>query len=386
MAGRHKNWVLGALIILVPAGFAVWYWYYWPVHQRRVLIDETKKAIIDNDEVKAEKSLSPLRRDYPDDPEILCLHAAVLRRSAAAAMRRSAAAAVDGSEEVAKDEFRKATEEFSRARAILNRAEGLGLTKKELQRERHLLTAARDFPEVEKKLLQLHDEQPDDIEVLEALARGTAQRSQDWQKADVFYARLIELQPQRIELLLERAKVLTDAQMFGRAGQNLREYLRHKDDFKVRLDLVDCLVNDAEMKSAENELLILKRERPQDPAVLAGLGICVRERDVAQSRVFLQQAAEKAPSSTWILNELGNTLLMLKDYDQAIAVFERILDPGRKGQKADLKTALQAHLKLSVALKQRKRPEDQARIEKLEKRYRALKSQFDANQRRQSGM
>jgi tetratricopeptide (TPR) repeat protein len=282
MTRRRKTWFLAGLTVLVAGGCGVWYWYYRPVHQRRVLIEST------------------------------------------------------------------------------------------------LTRAAHDFGNAEKTLLRLHEEQPENTAVLEALARGTAQNPLELLRAEAFYTKLIEIQPERHELLLERAQVLANAKLYGRAAADFRAYLDHfPKEFLVRMKLVDCLMNDGDMEAAEDELMSLKKERPGDPAVLVGLGICVRARDLAQSKALLQQASEKDPSP-WILNALGNTLLLLKDYDQAISVFERILKASPNDRRA--------HFKLAVALRRRNRESDKPEIEKHEKRYQELEREFEDAERRRAGL
>jgi Flp pilus assembly protein TadD len=337
---------MAAAVLLVVAGGAAWVCYR-PAHNRRVLLAETEQALADNDLGKAEQAARQLLDADPDDPQALLLNARVLCRAA----------------------------RLGEARSALEQATRLGLPKREALRQDALITAGQDFARAKGVLQLLADERPDDAEVLEALARGHQER-QRWHEAETYYSRLHELQPARPDVLLARANVRMDAKRFADAAADLRAYLRYAPaDYTARLALADSLLNESDFAAADEELLALDQLYPGRAAVLTGLGLCAQARgDLAEAQSLLQQAKDKEPSSTFIRNELGNVLMLRKQYDAAIAVSEQLLQDHPEDR--------QAHLRLAQALRLRNRPGDADRIKKHEGLYQRLERRHLENKRR----
>lgn len=326
------RWLFAALAVVLPAGCAVWYWYYWPIHHRKALYSEAEQAIAGDERRKADQATRQLLAEYPNDARAHLLRARHLRRLGSP----------------------------REAQAALDRATRLGLPQREAFRETTLILAVQAFSKAEPALRQLREQQPDDAEVLEALARGNFQKNLP--ESEALLSRLLELQPERYDLRLVRAKARVAMKLFGKAADDLGEYLtRFPDNIEARHERAECLLNQADMEAAAAELKILNQLRPGQPAVLKGLGICALVRgDIDLSESFFLQASEKDPKETAILNELGAIFLLRKDGEKAIRIFERVLVLNPND--------LQAHLNLASALRTRK-PPDEARIKKLETRY-----------------
>src|SRR5215475_11074510 len=80
MTRRQQNWLLAALIVLVPAGILAAYWHFGPALQRKRLTAAAEKALAANNLVKAEEALRLLLKEQPNLPQVQLRYAHVLRR------------------------------------------------------------------------------------------------------------------------------------------------------------------------------------------------------------------------------------------------------------------------------------------------------------------
>jgi predicted Zn-dependent protease len=306
--------ILAAVIILVPGALAVGWWYYLPEY----VLSQAEKAAATNDLARAESLLQEVNRLAPDHVQARFLHAKVLRR-----LKRPA-----------------------EAQAAIRRAMKLGLSEEAGSRELALAETLQTFGlSAEQNLLQILKANPDDVEVLEALAVAYA-RSQRWVEADTYYTHLLERQPDRLELLLTRgrARLAAVGKDMGRtedAAADFREILhRSPDHYEARINLAHCLLSDARMAEAKPELLRCRQQAPQRVEPLAGLAACaVEERAWDEAEAFLRQALDLDPNSTYVLSMLGNLQLRQLHFQQAIPFFRQVLEREPGNQTARLKLA-----------------------------------------------
>jgi Flp pilus assembly protein TadD len=323
-------------VIAVPAAAAVW-WCAAPAYQRSRLLSQARKALEADNLDQAKELLRPLLREDDARYQTYFLYAKVLRRLG------------QGQE----------------ARASLRRATQLGLPETEGRREYILLDAVDHFPLAEKPLQELMQEQPNDLEVLQALAAGYA-RTLRWHEAERAYTRLLEIQPDREDVRLEHGRSLLGAGSFDLAAADFREILRRSPShFAARLLLSHCLLSNGQVAEAEAELRACRQLDPSHPEPLVGLATCYIERgDFDQAQAFLSQALRADPSSARALHLQGDLYLRRKRYDLAIRIFEQVvrMQPGEP----------LGHLKLAQALDQ---SGDRDQAKKHEQQYRQLSAE-----------
>jgi tetratricopeptide (TPR) repeat protein len=303
-----------AAIILIPGAVAVGWWYYLPDY----LLAQAERAVATNDLARAETLLQRVNRQAPDCLRARLLHAQVLRR-----LKRPA-----------------------EAQAVLRQAMKLGLPEAVGHREFALAEAVRGFsPHVEKHLQQALEDNPDEVEVLQALAEGYAQ-SERWPEADRCYTRLLELQTEQTEYLLARGRARLSAvgAYKGRtqdAAADFREILRRfPDHYEARLYLAHCLLSDARIPEAKVELLRCQELAPDKVEPLVGLAACaVEERAWDQAETMMRRALDRDPKSTYVLGMLGDLYLRRQHFQQAIPFFRQVLDLEPRNKAARLKLA-----------------------------------------------
>jgi tetratricopeptide (TPR) repeat protein len=317
MRWTRKKKLLGGMALLAAClGYVAWF-YVWP----RYLLTKAEQAIAANELVRAEEILQRLHRLDSGNPRVSFLLARCLRR-----LQRP-----------------------DQAEEVLRQARQLGYPESEWARELVLNESGKGFhPSSAAALLQLLKDNPDDIDVLQALGKGYAS-IHNWSQAEEYLTRWIELQPDNIEAWLERGHVRRAAleddhgQNNDKAAADFQEVLhRVSDHFEARLTLAQCLLSDAKMAPAKREFLICKQLAPGRSEPLIGLAVCaVEEQNLEQAQSLLVQALKREPNSLTALAMQGDLCLRRQQYADAISYFQRILvlDPAHKA----------AHLKLAQA-------------------------------------
>jgi predicted Zn-dependent protease len=348
MSRRLYRGLLTAAIFLIPAGVGVAWWEYWPTYHRRQLLREAEQDIQADNLVRAEEILRQLIREDPDQLRPQYLHAQVLRRLG----RRQ------------------------EAWTALYRAIQQGLPEADGLREYALLEAGDDFARAEGALRRVLDERPDDVEAWQALAQGYA-RYERWFDAERAYGSCLEIQPDRMDLHLERGQVLIKAGRLEQAATDFRRALRlSPENFQARLLLAHCLLSDARIEEAEGELLQCRRLQPARSEPLVGLATCAAERgDLDRAQALVQEALALEPASPLALHLQGSLYLRRRRYDQAAAVFERIL---RRNPRDKV-----AHLNLAQALSH---GPDKERAREHERLYQQLDREEDQRLRREHSL
>jgi len=336
---RKKITLIAAAVTVLGLMMAIG-WLWWP----KFLLKKAEEAIAANDLDRAEKVLHQLIRHSPQNARAHFLLAQALRR-----LRRS-----------------------NDAEESLRQAQRLGYSEEEGKRELALNEAAKRFhPSIAYALRKLLDNNPDDLELLEALAQGYAS-IHDWREADPCFTKLIELEPHRAELYFERGQLrqmAPDGQGHDKAAADFREVLlRIPDHFEARLCLAQCLLSDANLTGAQQEFRVCRKIDLRRPEPIIGLAICaVEDQDLPKAQALLREALTYDPDSVVALAMLGDLSLLRQQYAEAIPYFQKVLalDPANKA----------AHLKLAQAfrssgmLPEAKNQEDRfQRLQKMEER------------------
>jgi Flp pilus assembly protein TadD len=190
-------------------------------------------------------------------------------------------------------------------------------------------------------------ENPNDVDLLTLLARGYA-TNRDWTDAEVHLTRLIECQPNEATWYWERGQARQDAAFetgegHDRAAADFRQTIRlNPNHMDARLRLAQCLLSNAQMNEAKEELLRCRQLDPQRAEPLIGLANCaLEEQDWEKANELLTQALELKWNSPIALAMKGDLYLLRQQPSEAIPYFQKVLvlDPTNKA----------AHLKLAQA-------------------------------------
>jgi predicted Zn-dependent protease len=322
MTRREGCLLLVIVTVLLPAVAAAAWYRYGPAYRQARLLSEGESALADGRWGAAEAALQALLAEQPDQVHARYLYAQALRRRG----------------------------KTSAAETALARAQQKGLGEAEARREQGLLLARRNFTEAAPVLGRVADDNPQDVEVHQALAEGFARNGQ-WAEADEAYTRWLKQEPHQVEALFERGQVRREA---GRLGQALADYRAvlelAPNHYRARLMLADCLLSTGRLAEAEAALLVCRQLHPDSAAPLIGLSICaLEEPDRDRSRLYraellLREALNLEPTSVPALKKQGDVQMIRGRYDLAVGLFEAVvrLEPrDRKG-----------HLSLAQALRQ----------------------------------
>jgi tetratricopeptide (TPR) repeat protein len=303
-----------SLTITALVGAAAW--YLWPIYDQKTRLWGAENAFQSGNLEKADELLLVYTRVYRNDSAGHLLYGRVLHGLG----------------------------KYMEADGELGRALDTGMPKEKVRRAFGLLWSTYDFDKARAALREELLANPNDGEVLQALAFGTAESAQ-WEESEGYFRRWIEMEPDNVEPLLERGRVYMEAEDFRKASADFREVLKRKpDNFRARVSLGHCLLGDARPREAEAELLICKDLRPDSAEPLIDLAACALERlDYEKANTLLTKALQLDTGSREALSDLGNLQLLRKRYDLAASTFREVL---RKHP-----TDKQAHLKLAQALR-----------------------------------
>jgi tetratricopeptide (TPR) repeat protein len=287
-------------------------WYLWPIYDQKTSLWAAEAAFKSGNLEKADEILQVYTHVHRHDSYGHFLYGQVLHR---------------------RNHYREANDELSRAL-------DLGMPREQVRREFGLLWATYDFEKARGALREELEAHPDDIEVVQAMALGSA-KARLWEESEGYFNHWVEKRTDDIEPLLERATMLMDAGDFRKAMADFREILKRKpDNFRARLYLAHCLLGDARLREAEDQLLICRQLRSDSPEPLVDLAVCAMERlDYTKANTLLTQALQLDPGSHVALTDLGNLQLIQKRYDLAVSTFRDVVRLYPMDKQAHLKLA-----------------------------------------------
>ena len=319
MTSVQKLLLYSTLIVGVPALAAAAWWYYLPAYT----LVQAEHALAAGDLTLAEEKLKSATHLTPNQPRAWLLYGEVLRR----------------------------LHHPAEAENALRRAENLGAPKPDVRREFALAEVQYGFDaDVEREMLRILQQRPEDTEILFALAQGYAQ-SRRWAEADRYYTRLLELEPNSLEARLARgqARLAAGGNLYsgrdiaGAIGDFQEVLRRAPDHYEAHLYLAHCYLSDARMKDAKAELLICQQLHPDRIEPLVGLASCaLEERDYDRAQELLNRALDIDSASVYVLVTLGDLNLRRERFGEAIRYFREALklDPREKGARLKLAQAL----------------------------------------------
>jgi tetratricopeptide (TPR) repeat protein len=328
MKAPKQQVILWLLIGLSLTALGTWRWYL-PWRGRAGVEDALAKGSVGEASERARR----LVRSYPDDWQARRL--------------------------LARAEFRAGRS--YEAAAALHEARKLGLPEEQARVETAIQGAAGDFVRFEPILKQALEHDADDVDVVEALARGYS-GAHRWVEAETACNRWIELQPNRIEVYTARGKIRQELKAYHQAIDDFAAAVRlAPDDFAAHLQLANGLLSDARIEETERELQWCRRMEPKRPEPLVGLASCAIEHGkLDEAQRFLDQALALDPNNGPGLHEQGNLYLLRRQWPKAVLVYEHILQLDDRDKHAHLKLAqaLRSQGDLSRAETHRRRFEE----------------------------
>jgi tetratricopeptide (TPR) repeat protein len=292
---KHKARLLGLVLAPARAGATAW-WYRAHSLQARLA-----RALPGTPQAGA--VLRQLARAYPDHAEVQFRLAQQLR--------------LEGRND--------------QVQLALNRAADLGWYWPQLEREQLLLLSRRDFPQAEPRLQQLRDVDPQDREVLLALAAGFAEMRY-LAKAEVLVNAVLDRDPDDSAALCVRGRVKLARQQFALAREDIdRAFRRGPDDASfatARFLLGCCLLDLGQFEESIRLLQECQAEDPDDPRVPYNLGrchVCLAGRDAGRRDAHQQAALDAFERACQLRPRDVATLLQLAEVHEDRGEFPEAL-------------------------------------------------------------
>jgi tetratricopeptide (TPR) repeat protein len=238
----NKVGVIVGVVVVAGLGALGVYWQRGQAFARR--LEEARAAVGSR---QGSPLLDQLAESYPNNAEVQYLHARQLR--------------LDNHPDRALDALKRASE--------------LGWPQAQIERELLLVRALTEFPQVEPKLQALLDTDPDDCEVVLALAFGYS-RQREVKKAEALVNSVLDRDPDDGLALCLRGRVRLQKSLPHDARPDLEKALRvgrERTYFAdARLLLANCLLEVGDFEESLRLFRECQAEEPENPKVLFGVG------------------------------------------------------------------------------------------------------------------
>jgi predicted Zn-dependent protease len=213
------------------------------------------------------------------------------------------------------------------------------------------------FAEAEPLLQAAHDRNPDDVEILRALARSRIFARQP-EEALAYLNRWIELRPDDAGALNHRITVRLEMNRLPEVVEDARRVLQLEPDrADLRQSLVTWLVKVGSFDDAERECLRCVEQRPGDPNLLfLQAQICHRKGDAARAVALTEQVLRRMPRSRPALQLRAILYVEDNQPEKAIPLFREILAATREPNQV-------ARYYLSLSLSQTGQAEEARKVQ-----------------------
>jgi tetratricopeptide (TPR) repeat protein len=220
------------------------------------------------------------------------------------------------------------------------------------------------FTEAEPALKAAYAKHPDDVEVVEALARGYSE-TENAAEAEIYLTRWVELKPLDPNVLRLRYQFYRKIKAAEKAyadGKRLLE-IEHTDSpvrrqaiAQVRRSLVGQAFSLGHFEDAENLCQACLRETPADADLRATLAEIRRVRgDAAGAAAILDQLLKENPANPRAMFARGNLYLDTGEPEKAVPLLREVLKSDRSRQRT-------AGAQLVVALERTGQTEEAKRV------------------------
>ena len=201
-------------------------------------------------------------------------------------------------------------------------------------RDRALALAQKgDFRSAEPLLLTAVEREPDELRLIQALAKGYLTQNED-AKAIPFLSRWIELRPTVREPLELRLAIYRGRELHELAWADCQRLLEiAPDDLDYHTRAASLLFALGKLPEAETACRYVWKHRPNDRPIQRLLSEILRaEKQFSEAESILKQLVSEQPNDFTAVMGLGNLYVLIDRPADAVPLFRRLVaeDPSRK--------------------------------------------------------
>jgi tetratricopeptide (TPR) repeat protein len=255
------------------------------------------------------------------------------------------------------------TGKFEQAETCLNKAAALGWPRAQVERQRWIGSAHRDFRKAEPHLLELLDIDANDHEVILALAAGYNHNKLPM-RAESLLSRMLQADPDDGAALTLRGETYLLFFAFDRAQIDLEKAYAQSQDryyhFTAQFLLANCLRQLGQVERALGLYRKCCEEAPADAVVYYNIGLCAHYLGrPEEAMAAFDEVLRLKPNDIEALLQVAYLLDERGELDRSLEVLHKIevAYPDEPQMLVQMAKTYQAQGKLAEAAKYRKRSE-----------------------------
>ncbi|HUK56195.1 MAG TPA: tetratricopeptide repeat protein [Nitrospiria bacterium] len=154
------------------------------------------------------------------------------------------------------------------------------------------------------------------------------EKEKNWQEAFGYYLRVVEINPDHRETLIQLGRYYLDAGMSDKVAEMADRVLKkYPGDAQAEILKAALMVRDGKVGEAiraTEDVLRLHPKEPDAASLLAAL--YARQQRPEEAEKILRRAVEANPNNIVLLSNLGNILVHLDKKDEAEPLFQRMVE------------------------------------------------------------
>jgi len=153
------------------------------------------------------------------------------------------------------------------------------------------------------------------------------EKEKNWREAFGHYLKVVEINPDHREALIQLGRYYLDAGMSDKVGEMADRVLKnHPDDAKAEVLKAAVLVREGKVQEAVKKTEGVLRRHPVEPDAASLLAaLYAREQRPQEAEKVLRHAVETNPDNIVLLNNLANILVHLDKKDEAEPLFQKMI-------------------------------------------------------------
>jgi tetratricopeptide (TPR) repeat protein len=154
------------------------------------------------------------------------------------------------------------------------------------------------------------------------------EKEKNWREAFGHYLKVVEINPDHREALIQLGRYYLDAGMTDKVGEMADRVLKnYPGDAKAKVLKAAVLVRDGKVQEAIKMTEGVLQRHPEEPDAASLLGaLYVRERRTEEAEKILRRGVEANPDNIVLLNNLANILVHLDKKDEAEPFYQKIIE------------------------------------------------------------